>query len=199
MEVWFQPIAGHTYQYDPPKQVVYFEPEAISKVTDNFQNLKIDAKKCQEFGDTKFLSFELFLQEDANDDEEHEYNILVADVYRRPRDVIAIVALSKYLLSRGCGQEALVTLVRALECLSYKENMITKQDSALHILAVRLAAKYAKQYAGHKLVRECIQCVPTAVRSSDMLLNILLACNYLVKQRSYTLAPYYWVLILQIL
>ncbi len=163
LEASFQPISGHIYKYDPPKQVIYFEPEALSDICDHFQNLGIDKRRVIEFGDTKYLSFELFLQEDANDDTEHEYNVLIAEVYRKPRDVVRLLALSKYLLSQGCGQESFVTMVRVLECLSYKENLVTKQDSALlHILAVRMAAKYAKLYAGHKLLRECGSVCPNS-------------------------------------
>ena len=154
LELWFQPFAGHTYKYDPPKPTIYFESEDISNLSEHF-DYSVDKAAARKFGDIRLFTFELFLHDDKSDDEESEYSILLAQVYEHPRSTVHLVGLARYLLTHGCGQEALVVLVRALECLSYKENLISPQDSAmLHILAVKMAAKYHKRYNLQKLTRE---------------------------------------------
>ena len=84
------------------------------------------------------LTFESYIR-DIEDEEYPIYDPLLVAVYRKPRDMVSLLMLSKYLLSVGCSKESFLVLVRAIECSEYPENVILDHEiSLLQILATKM-------------------------------------------------------------
>ena len=155
-------IQGEPNEYDNYNN---YENTAVNESQKDFKtnrglgvslfNINVNEKKVFDL-EGKKLYFEKFLEED-DEVEGNNYKHHIVDIYRNPRDIVPVLNLAKYLLSRGCGEESLGVLFRALECIEFKEeNKIFEIDiTLLYLLTVKMLAKYVGEYAYHKLIREC--------------------------------------------
>lgn len=121
-----------------PKPKKTKKNEDLSRDKLSFFTYQLEKKEKAILAERESLTFEAYIDE-IEDEENPIYVPLLVSLYRKPRDMTCLLRLSKYLLSVGCSKESFVTLVRAIECSEYPENVILEHEiSLLQILAAKM-------------------------------------------------------------